>query len=225
MCVLPQLLLLRQTNVPTVLDSFYLVTLGTYRFFYILNWVVLLFKDGKFDAISFIFGVVQTALYMDFAWVYWSRQRVKLRGGGLVDSDDLSKSFLVKRLIGRRGNRNSTDGDNEDEDDADTATLSAQENGTVRPSANRSGRSWGARGISVSADEPEHHEEDDGAAYLDQAAGDAQMADPSHFEDDSDNDAPPPPAKDAKSKSGALDDDADEEIGSSAVEWQDGGSK
>ncbi|CZT22453.1 related to endoplasmic reticulum retention receptor [Ramularia collo-cygni] len=226
-CVLPQLLLLRQTNVPTVLDSFYLVTLGTYRFFYILNWVVLLFTGGKFDAISFIFGVVQTALYMDFAWVYWTRQRVKLRGGGLVDSDDLSKSFLVKRLIGRRGNRNSTDGDNdEDELDADTATLSAQENGVVRPSVSRSGRSWGARGISVSADQPED-DEDDGAAYLDQDAGDAQMVDPSHFEDNSDDDtdAPAPPAKDTKPKPGDGVDEADEEVGSSAAEWQDGGSK
>ena len=36
-CVLPQLLLLRQTSVPTVLDSYYLVTLGSYRFLYILK--------------------------------------------------------------------------------------------------------------------------------------------------------------------------------------------
>lgn len=230
-CVLPQLLLLRQTNVPTVLDSFYLVTLGTYRFFYILNWLLVLIKDTKFDAISFIFGVVQTALYMDFAWVYWTRQRVKLRGGGLVDSDDLNKSFFVKRLIGRRGNRNSTEGENEDEEDADIATLSAQENGTVRPSVSRSGRSWGARGISVSADQPEENEDDDAAAYLDQAAGDAQMVDPDHFADDSDDDtadAPPPPAKDTRLRTeerhgGA--DEAEEGIGSSAVEWQDGGSQ
>ena len=38
-CVIPQLLLLRQTNVPTVIDSYYLVTLGAYRGFYVLNWV------------------------------------------------------------------------------------------------------------------------------------------------------------------------------------------
>lgn len=31
-CVVPQLLLMRQTTVPTVIDSFYLATLGTYRF-------------------------------------------------------------------------------------------------------------------------------------------------------------------------------------------------
>ena len=33
-CVFPQLLLLRQTNVPTVLDSGYILTLGSYRAFY-----------------------------------------------------------------------------------------------------------------------------------------------------------------------------------------------
>lgn len=229
-CVLPQLLLLRQTNVPTVLDSFYLVTLGSYRFFYILNWLVILIKEGRFVPTTFVFGVVQTALYVDFAWVYWTRQRVKLRGGGLVDSDDLRKSYLVRRFIGRGGDRNSTE--IEDGDEADTATLSAQENGTVRPSASRSGRSWGARGISVSADQNENDEDDDGAAYLDSAAGDAQMVDPSHFEDNSDGDdntgAVPLPAKDTKSASKSLADDADEmeqDLDSSAVEWRDGGSK
>ncbi|KAI7249108.1 hypothetical protein KC352_g13207, partial [Hortaea werneckii] len=102
-CILPQLLLLRQTSVPTVIDSFYLVTLGSYRFFYILNWLVRGIGEGYFDPISVIFGIIQTALYIDFAWVYWSRQRVKLRGGGVVDSDDLTKSFLVRRFIGKRG--------------------------------------------------------------------------------------------------------------------------
>jgi hypothetical protein len=32
-CVLPQLLLLRQTTVPTVIDSYYLLALGSYRAF------------------------------------------------------------------------------------------------------------------------------------------------------------------------------------------------
>jgi hypothetical protein len=170
--------------------------------------------------VSFIFGIVQTALYIDFAWVYYSRQRVKLRNGGVVDSDDLSKSFIVKRFIGRRGNRNSADEDDgENVEDPTIAALSSQENGTVRPAPSRSGRSWGARGISVSADQPEED-------YNDGAAGDAQMADPSHFEDlsDDDADAPPPPAKDVPRKKADIDED-EMDVGSSAVEWQDGGSK
>jgi ER lumen protein retaining receptor len=98
-CVLPQLLLLRQTTVPTVIDSYYLVTLGSYRALYILNWLVRGFGPEKhWDPIPDFFGVVQTALYVDFAWVYYSRQRVKLRNGGIVDSDDFRKGWLLRGL-------------------------------------------------------------------------------------------------------------------------------
>lgn len=231
-CVLPQLLLLRQTSVPTVLDSFYLVTLGSYRFFYLLNWVVRGIVESWFDPISVLFGIAQTALYVDFAWVYWTRQRVKLRGGGVVDSDDLSKSFLMRRFIGQRGNS-----DNDDEVvDEDAAALAAQEDGTIggRSPAPRDGRSWGARGISVSADDPlperqSNPRQADGG-YSDRAsAQDAHMIDPAHFEDDADEaDAPPPPAKDdgyqprndPASPTEAAD-PAAEVVESSAEEWQE----
>jgi hypothetical protein len=194
--------------------------LGSYRFFYLLNWVVRLFGEHYFDFTSVIFGMIQTALYVDFAWVYWSRQRVKLRYGGVVDSDDLSKSFIVKRFIGRRGNVNSTDGEDDITEEEDR--LAAQESGTVRPSANR-GQSdrWGARGISVSADDTLQE-------HLDHSSRDAQMVDPSHFEDDDedDADAPPPPAKDApstgltaSSDSTAASPEAEHVVGSSATEW------
>lgn len=197
-----------------MLDSFYLVTLGSYRFFYILNWIAKGISEAKFDPTSITFGIIQTALYVDFAWVYLTRQRVKLRGGGIVDSDDLGKSFIVKRFIGRRGNRNSE----EDQDVADEdATLVNQENGSIRPSAPRSGRSWGARGVSVSADDTLQE-------HLDSGSRDAQMVDPSHFEDDDDGDdddadAPLPPAKDKKPAPPPK--NADDGTESSAGEWQE----
>lgn len=217
-CVLPQLLLLRQTSVPTVITSFYLVFLGSYRALYILNWLMQAFdKVQRPDYwTGVVFGIIQTALYIDFAWVYWSRQRVKLRGGGIVDSDDLRNSYIVGSFIGRRNNRNSSE---EDEDiTEEDAALASQENGVVRPSAPHSSRSWGARGISVSADDTlaNHHDSD------------ARMVDPSHFEDDeSDIDAPPPPppAKDTSKTDGEDEGEADETVGSSASEWQEGGVK
>ena len=146
-CILPQLLLLRQTAVPTVLDSYYLIALGSYRAFYILNWILrLASSEHYFEPISVIFGVIQTALYVDFAWVYYSRQRVKLRGGGVVDSDDLSKSYLVRRFIGR-----GTRADREDDGIVeDGAALAGHEDGTM----NR--ERWGPRGLSVSADDTLH---------------------------------------------------------------------
>lgn len=207
-CVLPQLLLLRQTSVPTVLDSFYLVTLGSYRFFYIFNWIWRSARGGSVSPISVIFGIIQTLFYIDFAWVYWTRQRVKLRGGGVVDGDDLSKSYLVRRFIGRQSTSN--DDDIADED----AGLAGQESGGVRP---RGGRNWGARGLSVSADDTlvEHH------GHADR---DAQMVDPSHFEDDyeeEDTKAKPSHNKADSKKGTATDNIEGSVVGSSAEEWQE----
>lgn len=143
-CVIPQLLLLRQTTVPTVIDSFYLLTLGSYRAFYILNWIVrLTSSEHHFEWRAVLFGVIQTAFYVDFAWVYWTRQRVKLRNGGVVDSDDLSRGFLVSRVLGR--------GDASVVDEERGPVEGVGSNGSA--GAPKSRGKWGPRGISVSADE------------------------------------------------------------------------
>lgn len=161
-----------------------------------------------------IFGIIQTALYIDFAWVYYSRQRVKLRGGGVVDSDDLSKSFLVRRIIGK-GSR----ADREDGDEEDAPLGVAQENNTVRPPG---GTRWGARGISVSADDtlPERNGAAGQGGYADATADrDAQMIDPAHFEDEDDADAPPPPAKDDRFGSGGGGGGANGHLGGEQNAW------
>jgi hypothetical protein len=146
-CVLPQLLLLRQTTVPTVIDSFYLVTLGSYRGFYILNWMVRGWgSEHYWDPVAVMFGIIQTLLYLDFAWVYWSRQRVKLRHGGVVDSDDLRKGWFVNWIIGgrRRGSLDEEDNDSADDESSHEDGNSNRKAGTTR---------WGPRGISISADD------------------------------------------------------------------------
>ena len=143
-CVIPQLLLLRQTTVPTVIDSFYLLTLGSYRAFYILNWIVrLASSEHHFEWRAALFGIIQTAFYVDFAWVYWTRQRVKLRNGGVVDSDDLSRGFLVSRVLGR--------GDASVDDEERRPVEAAGSNASAGATKKRG--NWGPRGISVSADE------------------------------------------------------------------------
>ena len=98
-----------------------------------------------------------------------------------MDSDDLSKSFLVRRFIsGRRSQDNNDDIAEEDE------ALAGQESGTIRPSATaRGGSNWGARGISVSADntlDHHHHHTDIDAS---------EIADPAAFEDETDDDDDP----------------------------------
>jgi len=178
-CILPQLLLLRQTTVPTVIDSFYLITLGSYRFLYILNWILRSIKGNVTEAVfptQFTFGVIQTAFYFDFAWVYWTRQRVKLRGGGVVDGEDLSRGWLVSRIIGRRSI------DESGRDAGEREGLARQEEGTIRQEDRGSDR-WGARGISVSADEGVHD------LHPTNGTTKGGMTDPADFEDDDEGDA------------------------------------
>jgi len=170
--------------VPTVLDSYYLVLLGSYRALYILNWIVRYAdpQERHFDPIAVIFGIIQTALYADFAWVYYSRQRVKLRAGGIVDSDDMSRGFLVGRFMGKRVSHDEDDLENGDEHDEDGGRKTA-------------GR-WGPRGISVSADE----------GVFDAVGEDARpLTDPAAFEDDLTDDESMPPVAASAGKSKALD--------------------
>lgn len=187
-CVLPQLLLLRQTTVPTVIDSFYLVTLGSYRALYCINWFVRGFdgSDRAPDAVSVIFGIVQTALYIDFAWVYYTRQRVKLRGGGVVDADDMRRGWLLRRIFGKRVQAAEIDDDEEN-------TPGLNDDGTRRGPRPK----WGARGISVSADEGVLDTERENRAHDEQIDGvvdpDAKMQDPDELAralDDDDEETP-----------------------------------
>lgn len=128
---------------PTVIDSFYLLALGSYRALYCVNWFVrgLDPDDNGVDTVSVIFGVIQTALYLDFAWVYYTRQRVKLRGGGIVDADDMRHSWLLRRIFGHKRFQNV-----DDEENVPVLDDEGQPRRTNRAK-------WGTRGISVSADE------------------------------------------------------------------------
>lgn len=185
-CVLPQLLLLRQTTVPTVIDSFYLVTLGAYRGLYCLNWFIRGIEQDKPDAVSVIFGIIQTALYVDFAWVYYTRQRVKLRGGGIVDADDIRRGWLLRGIFGNKRYQVA------DSDEENAFGEDAGGNGRRRSRPN-----WGSRGISVSADEGILDVESQRPAISeDLNAGldpDAKMRDPDELAEaleDVDDDAP-----------------------------------
>lgn len=184
---------------PTVIDSFYLVTLGIYRFLYILNWIVRGANETNYrDPTSWVWGTIQTALMIDFAWVYYTRQRVKLRQGGVVDSEDLGRGWLVGRLAGM--GRKSTDNFDYDEE-------SAHQPQNAQPNK------WGRRGISVSADEgvldaPNRKD------AVDRDSESQPLADPAAFEDESDDDAPPAAAAGSSAA-------ADHESGVRRDEWDD----
>ncbi|KAF8247995.1 ER lumen protein retaining receptor, partial [Wilcoxina mikolae CBS 423.85] len=110
LAVLPQLTLLAHTSVPTVINSYYLLALGSYRALYIPNWLVRYAHHEHPETVSVIFGVLQTALYVEFLWIYVNRQKVKLRGGGgVLDGEEFARGIVLGRLIGgdegRKGTR------------------------------------------------------------------------------------------------------------------------
>lgn len=145
---------------------------------YVLNWIVRGANEkGYVDPTSWIWGSIQTALMVDFAWVYYTRQRVKLRHGGVVDSEDFGRGWLVGRFIGPK----TVDFDYDEE--------------AVPRQEDRNTNKWGRRGISVSADEGVEGAPKRKAPSNGNVDPESQpLADPAAFEDESDDDAPPPPA-------------------------------
>jgi hypothetical protein len=121
-----------------------------------------------------LFGIIQTALYIDFAWVYYTRQRVKLRAGGVVDSEDLGRGWLVGRFVKHH---------DLDEEEEPALGTGANSNSNARKN-----HKWGPRGISVSADEGVHD------MHPDSAEARQPLTDPQAFEDDLTDDEGAPPA-------------------------------
>ncbi|CAM6040139.1 unnamed protein product [Sphagnum compactum] len=69
--ILPQLVLLQRTRNVDNLTGNYVFLLGAYRGLYLVNWVYrYLTEEHYLRWISWIAGIVQTALYLDFFYYY-----------------------------------------------------------------------------------------------------------------------------------------------------------
>ncbi|XP_008483172.2 ER lumen protein-retaining receptor, partial [Diaphorina citri] len=71
--ILPQLFLVSKTGEAESITSHYLFALGAYRALYLLNWVYRYYSEDYLDLIAIVAGVVQTALYCDFFYLYITR--------------------------------------------------------------------------------------------------------------------------------------------------------
>lgn len=68
--IFPQLFMVSKTGEAENITSHYLFMLGSYRGFYILNWIYRYYTEGHFEIIAITAGVVQTVLYVDFFYIY-----------------------------------------------------------------------------------------------------------------------------------------------------------
>ncbi|KAH9963020.1 ER lumen protein retaining receptor-domain-containing protein [Russula compacta] len=71
--ILPQLFILQRTGEAETITTHYLAALGIYRGLYIPNWIYRYFADDLVDPISITAGLVQTGLYLDFFYVYFTK--------------------------------------------------------------------------------------------------------------------------------------------------------
>ncbi|KJX96964.1 er lumen protein retaining receptor [Zymoseptoria brevis] len=72
--ILPQLFMLQRTGEAETITTHYLFALGIYRALYIPNWIWRYFaENGFWDPIPVIAGIIQTVLYSDFFWIYYTK--------------------------------------------------------------------------------------------------------------------------------------------------------
>ncbi|TPX36985.1 hypothetical protein SmJEL517_g00884 [Synchytrium microbalum] len=72
--ILPQLFQLTRTGEAETITTHYLFALGGYRALYLLNWIYrFVTENGHVDWIVVVSGLVQTALYCDFFYVYFTK--------------------------------------------------------------------------------------------------------------------------------------------------------
>jgi len=71
--ILPQLFLLQRTGEAETITTHYLAALGLYRALYIPNWIYRYWTEGVVDVIAVVAGLVQTGLFADFFYVYFTR--------------------------------------------------------------------------------------------------------------------------------------------------------
>ncbi|ORX88379.1 HDEL sequence binding protein [Basidiobolus meristosporus CBS 931.73] len=71
--ILPQLYQLSKSGEAETITTHYLFALGAYRGFYLLNWVYRYYYEGYVSPIAWIAGTVQTLLYLDFFYIYFTK--------------------------------------------------------------------------------------------------------------------------------------------------------
>lgn len=71
--ILPQLFMLQRTGEADTITVNYIAALGAYRALYIPNWVWRYLTEGKVDGVAVVAGILQTVLYSDFFWIYYTK--------------------------------------------------------------------------------------------------------------------------------------------------------
>lgn len=69
--IIPQMVMLNNTQECETFNSEYIFYLGLYRLLYVGSWIFKIFKGKKIDILVFISGIIQSLLYVDFFISYY----------------------------------------------------------------------------------------------------------------------------------------------------------
>lgn len=74
--ILPQLVLMHKNQSAENITAWYIVSLCAYRALYVVNWVFRAYTErGYWQPISWVSGTVQTALYADFVYIFFTHRK------------------------------------------------------------------------------------------------------------------------------------------------------
>ncbi|EEQ40870.1 hypothetical protein CLUG_04998 [Clavispora lusitaniae ATCC 42720] len=71
--IIPQLYMLQRTGSAENITTHYIFALGIYRALYIPNWIYRYFFEGSFDYVAVLAGILQTVVYSDFFYIYYTK--------------------------------------------------------------------------------------------------------------------------------------------------------
>jgi len=71
--IMPQIAILTKSKEVETFTAHYIAALGSYRFFYIINWVYRYYNEKYLCWTSVASGVLQVLLYADFFYVYYKK--------------------------------------------------------------------------------------------------------------------------------------------------------
>ena len=65
--------MLQRTGEAETITTHYIFALGAYRALYIPNWLYRYFMESYTDPIATVAGIIQTILYSDFFYIYYTK--------------------------------------------------------------------------------------------------------------------------------------------------------
>ena len=92
--------MLQRTGEAETITTHYLFALGLYRALYIPNWLYRYFAEGYVDQIPWVAGMVQTILYSDFFWIYYTKSVPSVCAVVIVARPSRCESIANMRNIG-----------------------------------------------------------------------------------------------------------------------------